>query len=100
MELPPPPWESVTEFEGKPSIQSLVQSLSTQRKSRELGLQLRRGLRDASAEFSYLRKEGIRNLTALVEIVIQSDELSGMFCESQLYPELQSMHHDGWNQFC
>lgn len=90
MDLPPPPWDLKLEEDAQPSIKSLVKSLSSQRISRELGYQLRNGLRDASAEFSYLRKQGIKHLSSLLEKVIQSEELTAMFCESQLYPELQS----------
>ena len=91
MHLPPPPWE---ESKGggvaNNGLKSLVTALSQQRNSRELSLQLRVGLRDAGAEFSYVRMGGIRRLASTVETAAGSEDWAAFFHESQLYPQLQS----------
>ncbi|CAI5498123.1 unnamed protein product [Closterium sp. Naga37s-1] len=68
---------------------ALLASLSLQRRSRELGLQLRAGLRDVRAEFSYVRLRGLRKVGLVVESAAESDELADVFRESQQYSELQ-----------
>ncbi|CAI5982840.1 unnamed protein product [Closterium sp. NIES-64] len=95
LNLPPAPWEDGGSAPFSPaspptrSMAALLASLSLQRRSRELGLQLRAGLRDVRAEFSYVRLRGLRKVGLVVESAAESDELADVFRESQQYSELQ-----------
>ncbi|XP_010433316.1 PREDICTED: uncharacterized protein LOC104717450 isoform X2 [Camelina sativa] len=53
-------------------VEELVTSLNTQRLYRELTLSLRTGLRDACAEFSFLRIRGLRSLLKTLRTVADS----------------------------
>lgn len=95
MELPPAPWETHDghlqaggALDGN-GILGLCAALSRQRRSRELGLQLRLALRDAIGEYSYLRLRGLQRLGSIVEAAADGGDWAELFEESQLYPELQ-----------
>lgn len=71
------------------AVEELVNSLTKQRVYRELTLSLRTGLRDARAEFSFLRVRGLRSLLKSLRSIAQSDSTIHLFCHTQSIPELQ-----------
>ncbi|XP_010272671.1 PREDICTED: uncharacterized protein LOC104608396 [Nelumbo nucifera] len=71
------------------AVEELVNSLNTQRIYREVTLALRTGLRDARAEFSFLRVRGLRNILKFLRSVAESDSTICLFCHSQSLTELQ-----------
>ncbi|CAA6666878.1 unnamed protein product [Spirodela intermedia] len=56
---------------------------------REVTLSLRSGLRDAAAEFSFLRLRGLRKLLKSLQSIAGNDAAIALFCQSQSIPELQ-----------
>lgn len=70
-------------------VGELVNSLNKERLYREVTLALRTGLRDARAEFSFLRVRGLRNILKFLRSVAESDSTIQLFCHSQSIPELQ-----------
>eukprot|EP00897_Mesotaenium_endlicherianum_P006534 jgi/Mesen1/5909/ME000030S05171 len=94
MDLPPAPWESTgagPELNAGASqgLVALVASLTKQRQSRELGLSLRRGLQESSADYPHVRVRGLQALGAVVDAAASSEAWAALFCESQCYQELQ-----------
>lgn len=73
------------------AVEELVNSLNKQRLYREVTLALRTSLRDASAEFSFLRVRGLRSLLNFLRSVVQSDSTINLFCQTQSIPELQGL---------
>ncbi|CAM8905955.1 unnamed protein product [Rhodiola kirilowii] len=71
------------------AIAELVNSLNNQRLLREVTLALRSGLRDASAEFSFLRVRGLRELLKFLQSVAQSDSTIRLFSDTQSISHLQ-----------
>ncbi|KAK9292028.1 hypothetical protein L1049_019982 [Liquidambar formosana] len=71
------------------AVGELVNSLNKQRLYREVTLALRTGLRDARAEFSFLRVRGLRSILKFLRSVAESDTTINLFCHSQSIPELQ-----------
>lgn len=67
----------------------LVNSLTEQRVHREVTLALRSGLRDARAEFSFLRVRGVRTLLKFLRSVAESDSTINLFSQTQSIPDLQ-----------
>ncbi|OMO87917.1 Armadillo-like helical [Corchorus capsularis] len=92
-----PPSSSSTrdpESDGAPSaatsaVEELIKSLNQQRIYREVTLALRTGLRDARAEFSFLRVRGLRFLLKSLRSIAQSDTSVYLFSLTQSIPELQ-----------
>ncbi|KAL8049404.1 hypothetical protein ABFX02_06G018700 [Erythranthe guttata] len=80
---------SPPEGESQSPVLELVKSLDKQRLYREVTLALRTGLRDARAEFSFLRVRGLRSLLKFLRSVAQSDHTINLFCHSQSIPQLQ-----------
>ncbi|KAL8127772.1 hypothetical protein AgCh_014627 [Apium graveolens] len=72
-----------------PAIEELVKSLDTDRLYREVTLALKTGLKDARAEFSFLRLRALRTLLNFLRSVASSDSTITMFSHSQSVPELQ-----------
>ncbi|XP_010448083.1 PREDICTED: uncharacterized protein LOC104730591 isoform X3 [Camelina sativa] len=70
-------------------VEELVTSLNTQRLYRELTLSLRTGLRDACAEFSFLRIRGLRSLLKTLRTVADSDSIIRLFSHTQTISDLQ-----------
>ncbi|KAL8538065.1 hypothetical protein ACS0TY_000135 [Phlomoides rotata] len=70
-------------------VLDLVRSLDKQRLYGEVTLALRTGLREARAEFSFLRTRGLRSILKFLRSVAESDETINLFCHSQSIPELQ-----------
>ncbi|XP_050205851.1 uncharacterized protein LOC126655649 isoform X3 [Mercurialis annua] len=70
-------------------VDELVNSLNKQRLYREVTLALRTGLKDARAEFSFLRLRGLHSLLNFLRSVAESDSQINLFCQTQLIPELQ-----------
>ncbi|GER46732.1 impaired sucrose induction 1-like protein [Striga asiatica] len=66
-----------------------IKSLDRQRLYRELTLAIRAGLREARAEFSFLRIRGLRSLLKFLQSVAQSEDTIDLFCHSQSIPKLQ-----------
>ncbi|GAQ86194.1 impaired sucrose induction 1 [Klebsormidium nitens] len=87
--LPPPPWQSPSWHGAPPALDDIIASLDEQRQARELALQLRLGIQDAQAEFSYLRLKGLRALAATVAACLADSKWTRRFREAQLSPELQ-----------
>ncbi|KAJ6295006.1 hypothetical protein OIU76_022987 [Salix suchowensis] len=71
------------------AVDELVNSLNKQRLYREVTLALRTSLRDARAEFSFLRLRGLRSLLNFLRSVAQSDSTINLFCQTQSLPDLQ-----------
>lgn len=71
------------------AVQELVKSLTRQRLYREVTLALKTGLRDARAEFSFLRVRGLRSLLKFLRSVAESDSTIQLFCQTQSLLELQ-----------
>ncbi|KAL5538676.1 hypothetical protein UlMin_024300 [Ulmus minor] len=71
------------------AVGELVSSLTEQRVYREVTLALRTGLRDARAEFSFLRVRGLRRLLKFLRSVAESDSTINLFSQTQSIPELQ-----------
>lgn len=71
------------------AVGELVNSLTEQRVYREVTLALRSGLRDARAEFSFLRVRGLRTLLKFLRSVAESDSTINFFSQTQSIPELQ-----------
>ncbi|XP_047955438.1 uncharacterized protein LOC125201395 [Salvia hispanica] len=77
------------EAEQQSPVAELVKSLDKQRLYREVTLALRTGLREARAEFSFLRIRGLRSILKFLRSVSQSDDTINLFCHSQSIPALQ-----------
>ncbi|GAB4858540.1 hypothetical protein Ancab_010015 [Ancistrocladus abbreviatus] len=71
------------------AVEELVNSLNERRLYREVVLALRTGLRDARAEFSFLRIRGLRCVLKFLRSVAESDSTIQLFCHSQSVPDLQ-----------
>ncbi|KAA8548545.1 hypothetical protein F0562_000188 [Nyssa sinensis] len=71
------------------AVGELMNSLNKERLYREVTLALRTGLRDARAEFSFLRVRGLRSILKFLRSVAESDSIINLFCHSQSIPELQ-----------
>ncbi|KAH6838201.1 binding protein [Perilla frutescens var. hirtella] len=78
-----------TEAERQSPVLELVKSLDKQRLYREVTLALRSGLREARAEFSFLRIRGLRSILKFLRSVAQSDDTINLFYHSQSIPALQ-----------
>ncbi|KAI3848277.1 hypothetical protein MKW92_051006 [Papaver armeniacum] len=96
MNLKKPSWgeglsssENDTSSSSTAIVEELVSSLNKQRMYREVTLALKTGLRDASAEFSFLRVRGLRNLLKFLQSVAESDSSITLFSHSQSLLELQ-----------
>lgn len=93
MYLKKPFWsDSLTaesETEPQSPVLELVKSLDKQRLYREVTLALRTGLREARAEFSFLRIRGLRSILKFLRSVAESDNTINLFRHSQSIPELQ-----------
>lgn len=81
--LPPEIAETVVE---------LVSALDRRRLHREVTLALRSGIRDATADFSFLRIRGLRNLLKFLRSIANSDDAIRLFRYSQTLAELQVVH--------
>lgn len=81
--------KSEAEGEHRSPVIELVKSLDDQRLYREVTLALRTGLREARAEFSFIRIRGLRSILKFLRSVAESDETIGLFYHSQSIPELQ-----------
>ncbi|KAJ8754799.1 hypothetical protein K2173_012723 [Erythroxylum novogranatense] len=71
------------------AVEDLVNSLKKQRLYREVTLALRTSLRDARAEFSFLRLRSLRSLLNFLGSVAYSDFTINLFCHTQSIPDLQ-----------
>ncbi|KAK4256075.1 hypothetical protein QN277_008988 [Acacia crassicarpa] len=71
------------------AVGELVNSLNQQRVYREVTLALRTGLRDACAEFSFLRVRGLNSILKFLRNVAESDATIDLFNQTQSIPELQ-----------
>ncbi|KAK9665194.1 hypothetical protein RND81_14G096500 [Saponaria officinalis] len=90
------PPSSATETSDAPSptaamavVGELVDSLNQRKTYREVTLALGSGLRDACAEFSFLRVRGLRCLLKLLRSVADSDSTIQLFCLTQSLLHLQ-----------
>ncbi|KAJ8435224.1 hypothetical protein Cgig2_028410 [Carnegiea gigantea] len=71
------------------AVEELVASLKQRKVYREVRLALRSGLRDARAEFSFLRMRGLRCLLKFLRSVTDSHSTTQLFCLTQSLPDLQ-----------
>ncbi|KAK7263992.1 hypothetical protein RJT34_31593 [Clitoria ternatea] len=71
------------------AVAELVNSLQQQRVYREVTLALTTGLRDARAEFSFLRVRALRSLLNFLRSVADSDFTIDLFIQTQSIPQLQ-----------
>lgn len=72
-----------------PAILELMKSLDNDRLYREVTLALRTCLKDARAEFSFLRLRALRTLLNFLRSVASSDSTITQFSHSQSVPQLQ-----------
>lgn len=75
--------------ESSSAVAELVKSLDKERLYREIALALRTGLKDAAAEFSFLRLRALRTLLNFLRSVAASDITISLFSHSQSIPDLQ-----------
>ncbi|MQL72489.1 hypothetical protein Taro_004810 [Colocasia esculenta] len=88
------------EASGQPPQDAAAASQNWRRMHREVTLALRSGLRDAMAEFSFLRIRGLRNLLKTLQSIAGDDAAIGIFRQSQSVPKLQgSMLFDLFQEF-
>lgn len=73
------------------AVGELVNSLQQQRVYREVTLALRTGLRDARAEFSFLRVRALRSILKFLRSVAESDSTIELFNQTQSIPQLQGL---------
>lgn len=71
------------------AVEELVASLKQRKVYREVRLALRSGLRDARAEFSFLRVRGLRCLLKFLRSVADSQSTIHLFCLTQSLPDLE-----------
>lgn len=71
------------------SVVELVNSLHQQRVYREVTLALTTGLRDARAEFSFLRLRALRSILNFLNSIVDSDSTIYLFNLTQSIPQLQ-----------
>ncbi|CAN1180309.1 hypothetical protein LINPERHAP2_LOCUS34706 [Linum perenne] len=71
------------------AVEELVNSLTRQRLYREVTLALRSSLRDARAEFSFLRLRGLRSILNFLRSVSLSDSTISLYSQTQSIPDLQ-----------
>eukprot|EP00249_Psilotum_nudum_P011289 c23080_g1_i1 orf=47-973(-) len=71
------------------AVGELVRSLTNRRLYREVALSLRSGLRDAKADFSFIRIKGLKKLLRFLSSVSKSDKTIALFRDSQVDKELQ-----------
>ena len=83
---------SASSLTTSPEIEELVKSLDNDRLYREVTLALRTGLKDARAEFSFLRLRALRTLLNFLRSVASSDSTIALFSQSQSIPELQGSY--------
>ncbi|RYR69545.1 hypothetical protein Ahy_A03g016102 isoform E [Arachis hypogaea] len=86
---PEPDAKTTTAADRGGAVEELVDSLQQQRVYREVTLALRTGLRDARAEFSFLRVRGLRNILKFLRSVAESDSTIDLFNRTQSIPQLQ-----------
>lgn len=70
-------------------VSELVEVVNDRKLYREVTLALRVGLRDAVADFSFLRVQGLRCLLKFLHSVANSDSMIHLFCLTQSLPDLQ-----------
>lgn len=79
------------EDHGDGAVSEVVKSLQQQRVYREVTLALRTGLRDARAEFSFLRVRALRSILKFLRSVAESDSTIDLFNQIQSIPQLQGL---------
>ena len=72
-------------------VVELVMALTDQRLYREVTLSLRQGLRDARAEFSFVRVRGLNALSRFLASSAKSQKTIEHFQDSQSYQDLQGV---------
>lgn len=77
--------------ESAATVGELVSNLDRRRMHREVKLALHSGIRDATAEFSFLRLRGLRSLLKSLRSIANSDDAIRLFRYSQTLPELQGI---------
>lgn len=81
--------EAGKESPSSPAVAELMISLKRERLHREVTLALRTGLRDARANFSFLRIRGLRTILSFLRSVADSDSAIRLFRQTQSIPDLQ-----------
>eukprot|EP00246_Nothoceros_aenigmaticus_P013569 TRINITY_DN4749_c0_g2_i2.p1 TRINITY_DN4749_c0_g2~~TRINITY_DN4749_c0_g2_i2.p1 ORF type:complete len:312 (+),score=53.82 TRINITY_DN4749_c0_g2_i2:134-1069(+) len=70
-------------------VADLVRHLTNQRLYREVSLTLKQAMRDAKAEFPFIRIKGLKSLIKFLTSAAKSEKFTQLFNESQSYTELQ-----------
>lgn len=83
--------EAGKESPSSPAVAELMTSLKRERLHREVTLALRTGLRDARANFSFLRIRGLRTILSFLRSVADSDSAIRLFRQTQSIPDLQGL---------
>ena len=97
MYLKEPLWSETGKGDGSAktedygAVSEVVKSLQQQRVYREVTLALRTGLRDARAEFSFLRVRALRSILKFLRSVAESDSTIDLFNQIQSIPQLQGL---------
>ncbi|CAJ1934097.1 unnamed protein product [Sphenostylis stenocarpa] len=95
MYLKKPLWSETGKGEGSSkkeddgAVSEVGKSLQQQRVYREVTLALRTGLRDARAEFSFLRVRALRSILKFLRTVAESESTIDLFNQTQSIPQLQ-----------
>ncbi|WVZ02768.1 hypothetical protein V8G54_023574 [Vigna mungo] len=96
MYLKKPLWSETTEkgdgsatTEDDGVVSEVGKSLQQQRVYREVTLALRTGLRDARAEFSFLRVRALRSILKFLRSVAEAESTIDLFNQTQCVPQLQ-----------
>lgn len=87
--LLPPPGGSAESAEEASPVGELVLHLANQRLYREVSFTLKQAMRDAKAEFPFIRTKGLKALIRFLNFAAKSEKVTQLFNESQNYRELQ-----------
>jgi len=97
MYLKKPLWSETGKRDGSAKIEDdgavseVGKSLQQQRVYREVTLALRTGLRDARAEFSFLRVRALRSILKFLRSVAEAESTVDLFNQTQSIPHLQGL---------
>jgi len=106
MYLKKPLWSETTgkgdgnaKVEDDGVVSEVGKSLQQQRVYREVTLALRTGLRDARAEFSFLRVRALRSILKFLRSVAEAESTIDLFNQTQCIPQLQGLFYSVKHSF-
>jgi hypothetical protein len=82
------------------AVLELVRALTDQRLYRDVLLCLRKGLRDARSEFSFMRVRGLNALAKFIASAVNSEKAIELFRDSQSCQDLQGVCGVGVTLLC